>query len=280
MRLLVFSAETPRSSLCRSRGRQGRNPSRPPTSSPPSPPPSSPPPARAGGQSPAGLGGGGAISPPRVVGLPRADPIGPGRVVVRDGAAALWRRLAAVLGVSWWCGGLHGGGGARCVRGIQAAREVGFLPLVAVGCPWSGPARPDSGLLRRGAGGDGGVGAQAAWWLACSWRRRLPVWDLAQTGGARAGCDLGGAPQPLQGGSGLPLGVLAWMWAATSWWWLMAVVWVVSRRRPDISAIGPSGSGLFWPLIPLLGVRMLPSSKGWPSPSCGPSFVSRPVLRD
>ena len=74
--------------------------------------------------------------------------------------------------------------------------------------------------------------------------------------------------------------VPAWMWAATTWWWLMAVVWIISGQRLVISGGGPSVSGLGWPSIPLLVARALPSSKGWLSPSCGPSFVSRPMVQD
>ena len=90
-----------------------------------------------------------------------------------------------------------------------------------------------------------------------TWRRRPrpnPIWSAGvwASGGAGVGCDLVGLWQwpwtraarllllllaavlagQISSDSGLALGVPVWMWAATEWWWLMAMVRAVPRRRP------------------------------------------------
>ncbi|XP_044375065.1 uncharacterized protein [Triticum aestivum] len=65
----------------------------------------------------------------------------------------------------------------------------------------------------------------------------------AAGGGGGRPDQLGSGPWPPAGGSGLALGVPVWMWSATEWWWLMAMVRAVPRRRPVFSGVGLSASG-------------------------------------
>ena len=52
-------------------------------------------------------------------------------------------------------------------------------------------------------------------------------------------------PAPCRFGDGRCRGLCsAGMWATTAWWWIMAVVRIVSRRRPDFFVVGPLVSGL------------------------------------
>ncbi|XP_044347056.1 uncharacterized protein [Triticum aestivum] len=94
------------------------------------------------------------------------------------------------------------------------------------------------------------------WWRGIAVRaRRLQIWLWLRhrpcgrcgwwwrwsPGGGGGGCrpnQLGSGPWPSVGGLGLSLRVSAGMWAATAWWWLMAVVWIVSRRRLVMSKSG------------------------------------------
>nr|XP_045090204.1 uncharacterized protein LOC120975901 [Aegilops tauschii subsp. strangulata] len=55
-----------------------------------------------------------------------------------------------------------------------------------------------------------------------------------------AGLLLGSGSWPSAGGSEQSLEVPAWMWAATAWWWLMAVVGVISRQWLDFSGVSRS----------------------------------------
>ena len=59
------------------------------------------------------------------------------------------------------------------------------------------------------------------------------------------------------------------------------VVWQICPRRwPAISGVGSFAVGPLRPSLHLLVVRVILRSRGWPSPSCGPSLVSRPELQD
>ena len=72
------------------------------------------------------------------------------------------------------------------------------------------------------------VAAAVVWVAAATWLRwwrggRRSGCSLRGGGapgvhGRGVGCVFGGVSQLLQSGSGLLLGVSAWMWAATTWW--------------------------------------------------------------
>ena len=192
---------------------------------------------------------------------------------------AAWRRRALQI----WCGGGSGGwgsaGGAgrwwqpimgRCSGvarlGLRSSCEVGGGLMLAVqihhrsGMAAQAPRGGGGRHWRRGCCGLGGgclrlvmrqrVAVQGWWWfvlVATVWASAGPC--VRRPLAARVVAFLlPGWPGAAPRGPGVDV------WAATAWWWLMTVVWVISWRRLDFG-IGRSVSAL-------VDLRFLSSSFG------------------
>ncbi|KAM3411377.1 hypothetical protein ACQJBY_003185 [Aegilops geniculata] len=142
------------------------------------------------------------------------------------GGVAAWSG-SGVAGLGWQCGGPRGGGRTRGGGGSDAAAAAG---LVVAGEPVSGQIRLDLSPGTRLVAQGGGRGS--------SWTR------IREGTAAVAGLLLGSGTGPAAGGPEQSLGVPAWMWATTAWWWPMAVVWVGSWWRLDFFGVCLSVSAL------------------------------------
>ncbi|XBJ15340.1 hypothetical protein VPH35_007252 [Triticum aestivum] len=117
--------------------------------------------------------------------------------------------------------------------------------------------------------GLGSGSAPGGRWLGCGFSLCGWRWGWCVPGSSDAWSSAGGAGW-----------AVAWCGCCFGRGWLLGSLAGRLRRRLACSGVGPSVGGLCRPSTTLLVVLALLLSKGWPSPSYGPSLVSRSVLQD
>ncbi|XP_044985825.1 uncharacterized protein LOC123453121 [Hordeum vulgare subsp. vulgare] len=188
-------------------------------------------------------------------------------VAVGQRAEARWLRLGATFGDQIWLPAASGGPrwpplSASCwpVRYGEGGRLAAVLPSreVARGWPPAGSGR--MWCRRRPTARVSGGACSAA-----------PVLGVHRA--TRVGQRTGVAVAPAVGGGvGRPVGwCLSWRLRGGS---------MDLHAATGLSGVGPSAFGPFRPSFHLGVARALLPSKGWLSPSCGPSLVLRPVQPD